>query len=395
MFLTMTRAKIALIKTVVSTLLALLIPSAGLAQVHSGFPVDIVAGSSPQPFAANGKTHLLYELRITNFSSKQIDLKGLDVTADRETSPLESYREDALEKLLVPVGSDDSPSKASAIGGGRSLVIFLDLLLKRDALAPTKLRHRLTLSVALKEGAAIERVVDGPTVAVSQAPALVLRAPLKGSGWVAANALSSADHRRSLVAVDGRVRIAQRFAIDWVQQGPDGRLFRGDSNSNANFYGYGAEVIAAADGEVSDLRDGQSENAGSNVRENRAITLENIAGNYVILDLGQGHFALYAHLQPGSLKVKLGDTVKAGATLALLGNSGNSDAPHLHFQLMDSNSPLGAEGIPYELETFTQLGIVTVPDSLDAGQPWKPDSQGEPVVHKHEFPIDYAVVAFP
>jgi len=78
-----------------------------------------------------------------------------------------------------------------------------------------------------------------------------------------------------------------------------------------------------------------------------------------------------------------------------LGNSSNSNAPHLHFQLMDFSSPLGAEGTPYELETFTQLGVVTVPDSLDAAQPWKPDSQDGPVVHKHEFPIDYAVVSFP
>ena len=114
----MTQAKTPLIKTVAGILLALLIPAAGLAQGHSGFPVDIVAGPSPQPFTANGRTHLLYELRITNFSSKQIDLKTLDVTADSETIPLESYREDALEKLLVAVGADDSPSKASAPGSG-------------------------------------------------------------------------------------------------------------------------------------------------------------------------------------------------------------------------------------------------------------------------------------
>jgi hypothetical protein len=62
---------------------------------------------------------------------------------------------------------------------------------------------------------------------------------------------------------------------------------------------------------------------------------------------------------------------------------------------MDSSSPLGAEGIPYELATFTQLGVVTVPGSLDTGQPWKPDSEEGPVVHKHEFAIDYAVVTFP
>jgi murein DD-endopeptidase MepM/ murein hydrolase activator NlpD len=80
--------------------------------------------------------------------------------------------------------------------------------------------------------------------------------------------------------------------------------------------------------------------------------------------------------------------------LGLLGNSGNSDAPHLHFQLMDANSPLGAEGIPYELATFTQLGVVTdLSEVLDPrGKGWQPE--GKPVVHRQEFPEDNAVVSF-
>jgi hypothetical protein len=82
---------------------------------------------------------------------------------------------------------------------------------------------------------------------------------------------------------------------------------------------------------------------------------------------GKARFAVYAHLQPGSLKVKLGDRVRAGQALALLGNSGNSDAPHLHFQLVDANSPLGAEGIPYEFEQFDQPGVAGGPDVLDGG----------------------------
>jgi hypothetical protein len=160
----------------------------------------------------------------------------------------------------------------------------------------------------------------------------VVRAPVRGSAWIAFNALYNDTHRRAFVPVDGKERIAQRFAIDWMCLGPDGRLFHGDSKSNANFYDYGAEVLAVADAQISDLKDGLPENAGSNEPSTRHITLDNLVGNYLVLDLGHGRFALYAHLQPGSLKVKLGDKVKAGQVLARLGNSGNSDAPHLHFQ---------------------------------------------------------------
>jgi murein DD-endopeptidase MepM/ murein hydrolase activator NlpD len=82
--------------------------------------------------------------------------------------------------------------------------------------------------------------------------------------------------------------------------------------------------------------------------------------------------------------------------LARLGNSGNSDAPHLHFQLMDSNSPLGSEGIPFEFASFTQLGVVDDQDAaLDAGQPWQPKTQTTSVVHRREFSFDRAVVTFP
>ena len=48
-------------------------------------------------------------------------------------------------------------------------------------------------------------------------------------------------------------------------------------------------------------------------------------------------------MQPGSLKVKVGDTVKTGQVLGLLGNSGNTDSPHLHFHVMDGPSPLALE----------------------------------------------------
>jgi len=94
--------------------------------------------------------------------------------------------------------------------------------------------------------------------------------------------------------------------------------------------------------------------------------------------------------------VRLNDQVKAGQLLALVGNSGNSDAPHLHFQLVNVNSPMGAEGIPYEFESFTQLGVVdNNPAGQDNGQVSSHKNAEEPVVHRHEFPVTNAVVNFP
>ncbi|MDQ2771151.1 MAG: M23 family metallopeptidase, partial [Bacteroidota bacterium] len=129
-------------------------------------------------------------------------------------------------------------------------------------------------------------------------------------------------------------------------------------SQNTNYYGYGAEVLAVAAGTVVAVQDGLAENVPQTKKWAVPITLETIAGNYVLLDLGTGHFALFAHLQPQSLKVKVGDRVKFGQVLGLVGNSGKSELPHLHFQLVNAASPLGAEGIPYVLKSFLMQGTI-------------------------------------
>ena len=124
----------------------------------------------------------------------------------------------------------------------------------------------------------------------------------------------------------------------------DEATFTGDPKDNTNYQAYGSEVLAVADATVAATKDGIPQNVpGANSRA-VAMTIETLAGNHIILDLGGGNFCMYAHLQPGTLKVKAGENVKRGQVLALLGNSGNSTEPHLHFQVMDSASPLGAEG---------------------------------------------------
>ena len=380
--------------------LAVLFPFLGLAQSHSGFPVDIIAGPAPQPVMAANQIRLLYELHLTNYASLPIDITGIDILGEGAKT-LATYRGQSLDKMVVPVEKlslAESPTGTGArtIGEGHAVVIFVDLALESGVRPPAELHHRFSFSVTRKTAPNFETTFDGPVVHVAQDSIPVLHPPVRGSTWVAFNALGAEDHRRSLNAVDGKERIPQRFAIDWMRLGPDGRLFHDDKSSNANFYDYGAEVLAVADGHVADLKDGLPENEGTTERSARNITLDNVFGNYLILDLGQSRFAVYAHLQPGSFKVKLGDTVKPGQVLALLGNSGNSDAPHLHFHLVDAIAPMGAEGFPYEIDTFTQLGVVPDdPEVQDNGGVLLPKNQQKRILHRREFPLNNSAVTFP
>ena len=82
------------------------------------------------------------------------------------------------------------------------------------------------------------------------------------------------------------------------------------------------------------------------------ITVPEIAGNRVILDLGGGRYAMYAHLAPHSVTVHVGDHVRAGDKLGLLGNSGNTTGPHLHFQISDRPSTLDTTSLPFVFETM-------------------------------------------
>jgi murein DD-endopeptidase MepM/ murein hydrolase activator NlpD len=181
----------------------------------------------------------------------------------------------------------------------------------------------------------------------------VIGPPLEGDRWLAANGPdNTTGHRRALIALAGQGRISQRYAIDWIQLYEDGRTWKDDPLKNANYRCYGARALAVADGIVADTHDGVPENVPGATSRAVPITPITLGGNYILLDLGDGAFAYYAHLQPGSLKVKKGDAVQRGQLLGLVGNSGNSTEPHLHFHLADRNAAIDSEGLPYAFDTF-------------------------------------------
>src|SRR5690606_5242583 len=98
-------------------------------------------------------------------------------------------------------------------------------------------------------------------------------------------------------------------------------------------------------------------------------------GNYVILKVsqnGKNYYVLYAHLQPGSIRVKAGDKVKQGQVIGNLGNTGNSSAPHLHMHVTTGNDPLKSDGVPFVFEKMILQGKAKTIDD-DYGL-WLPPS---------------------
>jgi murein DD-endopeptidase MepM/ murein hydrolase activator NlpD len=312
-------------------------------------PIDVVVPLAPTAFQADGKTHLAYELHITNFSGQSITLASIEVLSD-SGSTLSRIDASALAANVYSPGNRKATGiNKLNVGGGLMSVVYMWVTLDSSAKVPTALEHRIGVKVGKYPDAI---TVQCAHVAVGSDIA-VISAPLRGDNWVAANGpANSSEHRRALIPIDGRAQIAQRFAIDWVRINPDGNTFVGDEKNNKNYRAYGSDALAVADGVVTEVKDGIPENIPGENSRAVPITLETIGGNHVILDIGHGRYAFYGHLQPGSLRVKLGDNVKRGQVLGLVGNSGNSTEPHLHFHLSNGNSPLGSEGIPYALESF-------------------------------------------
>ena len=156
-------------------------------------------------------------------------------------------------------------------------------------------------------------------------------------------------------------------------------------------------MLAAADGRVVKTIDGLPEQVPGVFPE--GISVEEADGNSVILDIGGGNYALYAHFQPGSVRVEEGDREERGEVLGLVGNSGNSLAPHLHFHVMSGPQSLASNGLPYEVDSFEVTGRNTAGtaafDEAEAeGTPLKIDPVAPAKTVTDAMPLDQTVVSF-
>jgi hypothetical protein len=347
--------------------------------------VQATIPAPPTAFRGSGVWHLCYEIHLTNLSSSTWTLQGIAVSSDTGTALL-NVPPAALSSVLFHPGQSPNAQAAplNNIGPGEAMIVYLWVDLPQGSAFPARLLHEFTMRKAGEAGSV--QVDSVSTSVLTELPQIV--PPLRGRNWVAGSAPSnSSPHRRTIIIYDGKPYIAQRYAIDWVQFGDDNKTYRGNPKDNRSYHCFGLEAYAVADATVVEVKDGIPENVPN---ENPAVPInfETVAGNHVNLDLGGGVYAMYAHLQPGSIRVKVGDHVTPGQVVGLIGNTGNSSEPHLHFQLMNHNSPLASEGVPYTFATFYVAGMM-------AGD--APDFKLQhvaPVAHHGEIPMENQIVNF-
>jgi len=332
----------------------------------------------PTAFPNGARINLLYELHLTNFAPSplyvsRIEVLDADAAAPEPIATLQSEQLAAVFQDIggkIPAGQNGS----LAIPNGRTAVVFMYIPFDSGSHIPDKLVHRVITSDSFARGAII---------ATHHTTLHVLGPPLEGPDWLAADGPGNDPdnhHRRGILIIDGRPVISRRYAIDW-KQAKGGISFSGDLRDKQSYYAYGKNVLAVADGHVVTARDGVPDNIpGHNDAFHPAvpITLETVAGNTITIDLGDGQFAYYMHLQPGSLRVKTGERVRRGQVLARVGCSGDAREPHLHFEVTDSPKLIAGEGLPYVIERYS---------AISAGG-------GSRAVHTRELPMNNNLIEF-
>lgn len=337
-------------------------------------------------------------MHVTNFyrDTGVLRLRRIAVFAEDSATPLRTFEGPALEQIMSSRPSDGAvPSDNVPIEPGMRAVAFIWLSQPRNQTTPRWLRHQLEFET--KAGAT--QWVNGARVNVDATKPAILGPPLSGGRWLVVegpgNSLSH--HWGSLVAANGEVTIPQRYALDLFGLDGKGRVLRsgpGDlaGSKREDWIGFGQDVLAVADGVVRDASDGAPDHEPLTPQpEPDALTARELYGNYVVLQIAPGVFVHYAHLQRGSVGVKPGQSVRRGVVLGRLGQSGNSNGPHLHLQVSNATTFAASEGLPFAFDAFVSRGSWSVTQAIDPEEKFgNTDAQ-----RRLQMPLDGDVIEFP
>jgi hypothetical protein len=358
-----------------------------------------LAGDTAPFLGDDGQYHVVYELWVTNAKQVPATIEAIEVLdAANPARVVQTLSGDDLVRRVALL--DAEPAGSAVLGSNESRIIFIELAFPEERLVPQALAHHFlgtgAGNPAAQTATQMSYVVGPWPIRRIRAP--VLGPPLRGPGWVAANGCCALGvHRSALQSVNGDLVNSQRFAIDWMRLDEQGRFVAGDASQPQSWASYDQPVLAVAISRVVAMRNDLDDQPPGHLPDPASLTIDTVDGNFVVLDLGDGFFAFYAHLRKGSISVRVGQTLRAGQEIGRLGNSGNTSAPHLHLQVMSTASPLGGNGLPYVFRAFTLRGTLDAARfaaANDLSGNWAP-AAAAPSPRANQLPLDLRVVDWP
>jgi hypothetical protein len=334
--------------------------------------------------ASDGRRHIDYDLLITNAFVGDVTLQSLTVRSGNRV--LRRLEREQLAAYTHPILRESVP--VQTIEPSSTVEVIVDVSLNRGAKLPRQLRHEISYTLpneSLANAVIDSRTVRGPTVKVQGRKPMVIPPPLRGSGWWVGGGCCDPNQRHRGVLLSngkGRPIPTEMFDIDWLQLS-GGRLFTGDGTQLTDYPGYGAKVYSVSGGTVTKVLEGKPEAplTGPNTDIKSA---EEFGGNTVIVRIARNRFAFYAHLQPQTVRVRVGQRVRPGQVLGLLGNSGNSAAPHLHFGIHNGPNPETSASLPWVFDSYEYQGSGEVTAAGDV------PLTGTPGSHRRTYPLNLA-----
>lgn len=375
-----------------------------------------VAGSvltRPVPVqASDGKVHIAYELVLTNTLPVEVDVNSVEVRDAVSRQVVLTLTGSELAAHMNPIGVMPGGEVGDPpIASSGTSIVWLDVAVPDLEAVPERVDHRLVGTVqASGQPQPFESIVT--RLSISREKPLVLGAPVAPGTWLASEGCCTniTHHRDTAVAINGMLSVPQRFALDFFLLDDQRRTWIGDRTNVHSYLSYGKPALAASDGTVVVASDGRPDQTPPHVPPTPPIA--DTVGNHVIIKVTQDEddegdhpdrsvrYLLYAHLKPYSIAVHVGQRVQRGELIGLIGNSGFSSTPHLHFQALTTPTFFPTDSTPYVFDRFDLVGFETKriwDDNLglqpNGTIPFAPALP--PFERQRVMPLDRDVVTFP